>query len=164
MQGLEQQGPREIATQTGGSFLNPTGATPKGPAPKAIGPAMEMTIFMAFVFVRAAHPVVIETSKVDGGFPYQSSSCVICMTVSMCIFTLASCYAIGGAKQLATVWEPRPFLIFSINGIVYALGDYLEMASMKGMSGAGYQILQQSRIILTALLMIPAKGVYQTRL
>merc|ERR1719486_768051 len=86
------------------------------------------------------------------------------MTVSMCIFTLASCYAIGGAKQLATVWEPRPFLIFSINGIVYALGDYLEMASMKGMSGAGYQILQQSRIILTALLMIPAKGVYQTRL
>jgi len=40
----------------------------------------------------------------------------------------------------------------------------LEMASMSGMSGAGYQILQQSRIILTALLMIPAKGVYQTRL
>merc|ERR1712187_948600 len=70
-------------------------------------------------------------------------------------------WRVGAARKR---WQPRPFMIFSINGIVYALGDYLEMASMKGMSGAGYQILQQSRIILTAVLMIPAKGVYQTRL
>ena len=58
----------------------------------------------------------------------------------------------------------RPFVIFSINGIVYALGDYLEMSAIGGLPAAAYQILQQSRIILTALLMIPAKGVYQTRL
>merc|ERR1719446_557238 len=77
---------------------------------------------------------------------------------------LILCYAIGGAEQFASIWESRPLIIFSINGVVYALGDYLEMASLGGLPAAAYQILQQSRIILTALLMIPAKGVYQTRL
>jgi drug/metabolite transporter (DMT)-like permease len=38
------------------------------------------------------------------------------------------------------------------------------MAAIGGLPAAAYQILQQSRIILTALLMIPAKGLYQTRL
>merc|ERR1712050_11505 len=60
--------------------------------------------------------------------------------------------------------QSRPFIIFSMNGIVYALGDYLEMSAIGGLPAAAYQILQQSRIILTALFMIPAKGLYQTRL
>merc|ERR1712196_719986 len=89
---------------------------------------------------------------------------VIVMTVSMCLAFLAQCFALGGKEQFATIWESRPFIIFSINGIVYALGDYLEMAAIGGLPAAAYQILQQSRIILTALLMIPAKGLYQTRL
>jgi hypothetical protein len=152
------------------SFLNPTGTTGQKPPPKAIGPTMELVIFFAFVFVRAFHPVVIDASKKfdetkgKKDFLYQSSSTVIVMTVSMCICCLLSCYMIGGAKQLASVWEAKPFMVFSINGIIYALGDYLEMASISGLPAAAYQILQQSRIILTALLMIPAKGVYQTRL
>merc|ERR1719243_132210 len=77
---------------------------------------------------------------------------------------LISCYMIGGKTQFMSIFQARPFVIFSINGVVYALGDYLEMASIGGLPAAAYQILQQSRIILTALLMIPAKGVYQTRL
>lgn len=86
------------------------------------------------------------------------------MTVSMCFGFLLQCYALGGKEQFGTIWESRPFIIFSINGIVYAVGDYLEMAAIGGLPAAAYQILQQSRIILTALLMIPAKGLYQTRL
>merc|ERR1719420_2538704 len=130
---------------------------------------MELVIFFAFVFVRAFHPVVIDASKSENDegkkvFLYQTSSAVIVMTVSMTFMTVGMCYAIGGAKQFASIWEAKPFMIFSINGIVYALGDYLEMASIGGLPAAAYQILQQSRIILTALLMIPAKGVYQTRL
>jgi hypothetical protein len=151
------------------SFLNPTGATATKP-PKAISPIMELVVFFAFVFVRAFHPVVIDASKrydeTKGkkDFLYQSSSTVIVMTVSMCIFCLFFCFAMGGKEQFRSVWEPKPFMVFSINGIIYALGDYLEMASISGLPAAAYQILQQSRIILTALLMIPAKGVYQTRL
>jgi len=168
----QQQGLMDPANPTerrSGSFLNPTGATPKGPPAKPIGPVMELVVFFAFVIVRAFHPVVIDASKSeleDGrkAFLYQTSSAVIVMTVSMTFMTVGMCYAIGGKKQFMSVWEAKPFVIFSINGVVYALGDYLEMASIGGLPAAAYQILQQSRIILTALLMIPAKGVYQTRL
>merc|ERR1712176_512119 len=38
------------------------------------------------------------------------------------------------------------------------------MNSLGGLPAATYQILQQFRIIVTALLLIPAKGQYQTRL
>merc|ERR1740138_1969437 len=82
----------------------------------------------------------------------------------MCILNLIMCAAVGGKAQFMSVFEAKPFVIFSINGVVYALGDYLEMSAIGGLPAAAYQILQQSRIILTALLMIPAKGVYQTRL
>merc|ERR1712160_107786 len=51
-----------------------------------------------------------------------------------------------------------------INGAIYALGDYLEMAGLEGIPAATYQILQQFRIVLTALLLMPVKGQYQTRL
>jgi len=126
---------------------------------------MELVIFFFFVFVRAAHPVVIAESKDETGkFAYDASSPVICMTVSMCLGFLVQCYVIGGKEQFASIFERRPFVIFSINGAVYALGDYLEMSAIGGLPAAAYQILQQSRIILTAMLMIPAKGVYQTRL
>jgi hypothetical protein len=152
------------------SFLNPTGTTGKSAPPKAIGPMMELVVFFAFVLVRAFHPVVIDASKTlneETGkkeFLYQTSSAVIVMTVGMCIMNLITCYVVGGQKQFASVFEAKPFVIFSINGVVYALGDYLEMSAIGGLPAAAYQILQQSRIILTALLMIPAKGLYQTRL
>jgi drug/metabolite transporter (DMT)-like permease len=151
------------------SFLNASGATANKAPPKEIGAFTELVVFFLFVLVRAAHPVVIAQSKTEDesgklGFAYQTSSTVICMTVSMCLAFLVQCYALGGKAQFGTIWESRPFIIFSINGIVYALGDYLEMAAIGGLPAAAYQILQQSRIILTALLMIPAKGLYQTRL
>jgi drug/metabolite transporter (DMT)-like permease len=164
-----EQRPQEgDAPKKTNSFLGASGRNAKEAPPKGISPAMETIIFFFFVLVRAAHPVVIAGSKteVNGklGFAYQSSSTVIVMTVSMCMGFLIQCYALGGKAQFATIWDSRPFIIFSINGIVYALGDYLEMSAIGGLPAAAYQILQQSRIILTALLMIPAKGLYQTRL
>lgn len=44
-----------------------------------------------------------------------------------------------------------------------ALDDWLEMESLKNMHGAPYQVLCQSKIVITALLSIPLKGVYQTK-
>jgi len=147
-----------------------TPAVPKAPAGKAIGPVTEVVVFLAFVLVRAFHPVVIDSSKTldeetgKKAFAYQKSSVNVAMTLIMGVFTLLLCYAAGGKAQFATVWKPAPMLVFSINGVVYALGDYLEMASMGGLDGVAYQLLQQSRIVLTAVMMICAKGVYQTRL
>eukprot|EP00438_Fugacium_kawagutii_P011261 Skav224325 [mRNA] locus=scaffold1353:42774:70462:- [translate_table: standard] len=47
---------------------------------------------------------------------------------------------------------------------LYALGDYLEMASMGSLGGAAYQILLQSKLIITALMMWGIKGSKQTAL
>jgi len=121
------------------------------------------------VLVRAAHPVVISASRTELpsgklGFAYDNSSTVIAMTVSMCIFNLIFCYAKGGTEEFMSVWDREPLIIFSINGAIYALGDFLEMNSLGGLPAATYQILQQFRIIVSALLLIPAKGQYQTRL
>jgi len=155
----------------GNSFLNPVGETAKEVPPKAIGATMELVVFIIFVFVRAAHPVVIGASKtledpVTGkmSFPYQTSSTVVAMTVGLCIFTMVACLAKGGTKQFLSIFEREPMIIFSLNGAVYAFGDYLEMASLGGLPPAAYQIIQQFRIVLTALLLIPAKNQYQTRL
>ena len=41
---------------------------------------------------------------------------------------------------------------FGCHGPRYALGDYLEMASMGSLGGAAYQILLQSKLIITALM------------
>eukprot|EP00930_Biecheleria_cincta_P010434 TRINITY_DN11255_c0_g1_i2.p1 TRINITY_DN11255_c0_g1~~TRINITY_DN11255_c0_g1_i2.p1 ORF type:complete len:562 (-),score=80.91 TRINITY_DN11255_c0_g1_i2:243-1928(-) len=48
--------------------------------------------------------------------------------------------------------------IFFFLGGVYGLGDFLEMSSMGGMDGAAYQILLQSKLVITALMVWAIKG------
>eukprot|EP00434_Breviolum_minutum_P005951 symbB.v1.2.005248.t2/scaffold304.1/size234131/7 len=55
-------------------------------------------------------------------------------------------------------------LIAQLATAVYALGDYLEMASMGSLGGAAYQILLQSKLVITALMMWGIKGTKQTAL
>lgn len=153
-----------------GSFLNPTGVKANEAPPNALGPYIELAIFMAFVMIRAIHPVVIDASKEydpEQGkkvFMYQTSSVVVLMTCLLFVLCSGLCFLAGGKKQFASIWTPKPLMVFSFNGLVYATGDFLEMASMGGLSGAAYQILLQSKILVTAILLIYVKGVFQTRL
>merc|ERR1719476_777073 len=62
------------------------------------------------------------------------------------------------------IWKPAPMKVFSFIGFVYAIGDYLEMASMGSLGGASYQILLQSKLVITALMMWKVKGTKQTSL
>lgn len=153
-----------------GSFLNPTGVNANEAPPNALGPFVELGIFMAFVMIRAIHPVVIDASKEYDPeqdkkvFMYQTSSVVVLMTCLLFVLCSSICYLVGGKAQFASIWSPKPLMLFSFNGLVYATGDFLEMASMGGLSGAAYQILLQSKILVTAILLIYVKGVFQTRL
>mmetsp|Transcript_18159 Transcript_18159/g.28591 ORF Transcript_18159/g.28591 Transcript_18159/m.28591 type:complete len:387 (-) Transcript_18159:255-1415(-) len=152
------------------SFLNPTGVNATTAPPKEVGPWMEMFVFVSYILISAFHPIFIDGSKsVDEEtgkkyYGYEPMSAVILMTLLISVFTLVFCYAVGGKKEFDSVFIPKPLILFSINGAAYALGDYLQMASMGSINGAAYQILMQSRIILTASLMICIKGVFQTRL
>merc|ERR1719168_589348 len=70
----------------------------------------------------------------------------------------------GGMTEWKKIWNPAPMKVFSFIGFVYALGDYLEMASMGSLGGAAYQVLLQSKLLITALMMWGIKGTKQTAL
>ena len=47
-------------------------------------------------------------------------------------------------------------------GFLFGLGDYLEMRSMASLGGGSYQILLQSRLLITALMLWLVSGKRQT--
>merc|ERR1711972_112429 len=67
-------------------------------------------------------------------------------------------------QEWKAIWSPAPMKVFSFIGFVYALGDFLEMASMGSLGGAAYQVLLQSKLLITALMMMAIKGTKQTSL
>jgi drug/metabolite transporter (DMT)-like permease len=161
---------RQLTSKTTRSFLNPTGAQgATSTPPKALPPHGELVLFFLFVLIRAAHPAVIDASKtVDlqgkGYFAYSTGSATIVMSLCNLVFWSAITYSIYGAEVFMSIFQKRPLMLFSVTGIIYAMDDYLEMASLGHLSGAPYQILMQSKIVVTAVMMMYVKGVFQTRL
>jgi len=54
--------------------------------------------------------------------------------------------------------------VFSLIGALYSTGDFLEMLSMGGMTGSAYQVIMQSKLVVTALMVWAIKGVRQSGL
>eukprot|EP00441_Pelagodinium_beii_P041396 CAMPEP_0197647830 /NCGR_PEP_ID=MMETSP1338-20131121/26592_1 /TAXON_ID=43686 ORGANISM="Pelagodinium beii, Strain RCC1491" /NCGR_SAMPLE_ID=MMETSP1338 /ASSEMBLY_ACC=CAM_ASM_000754 /LENGTH=347 /DNA_ID=CAMNT_0043221705 /DNA_START=56 /DNA_END=1099 /DNA_ORIENTATION=+ len=130
----------------------------------------KLGLFTFFVCTRAMHPTIIDASKsVDPEtgkkyFAYGQMTVVIGETVVTLILAQLICLASGGMNEWRKIWSPAPMKVFSMIGFVYALGDYLEMASMGSLGGAAYQILLQSKLVITALMMWAIKGSKQTAL
>jgi len=162
--------PHSFRSIRGGSYLNPTGSEAGALPPKAIGPVMEMVVFLTVVMHRAVHPVVIDASKTfdeESGemtFLYHTSSTVMLSSCLLAAVSLVVCWYSGGKKQFVSIWKTKPMILFCFSGTVLAVGNYLEMKSLSSIPGAAYQILTQSKIIVTALGVMCLKGVYQTRL
>lgn len=147
-----------------------TGEEFKGQGSGAGDTLAKVGLFVFFVFTRAVHPTVIDASKsVDPEtgkkyFAYGKMTVVLGETVVTIVVAQLMCLVLGGQKEWRKIWEPKPMKIFSVIGFLYALGDYLEMASMGSLGGAAYQILLQSKLIITALMMWGIKGTKQTAL
>jgi len=126
--------------------------------------ALKLALFAFFVVTRALHPLLIDASKVDGKILYAKNTPVVmnkCMTVLL-MNTLAFCY--GGLDGLRLCWQPRCLAVFGLIGAVYALGDFLEMQSMSKLSGGVYQVLLQTKLLITALMCWWLKGSRQSSL
>eukprot|EP00932_Pfiesteria_piscicida_P016886 SRR837773.3790.p2 GENE.SRR837773.3790~~SRR837773.3790.p2 ORF type:complete len:272 (-),score=137.93 SRR837773.3790:61-843(-) len=67
-------------------------------------------------------------------------------------------------KGLKQCWDPKPLKVFSTIAVLYAFGDFLEMQSMSMMGGAAYQILLQSKLMITALIVWALRGQRQSGL
>jgi len=147
-----------------------TGAEFKDVASDGPSTVVKLCLFVFFVFTRAVHPTIIDASKsVDPetgkkGFAYGNMTVVIGECVVTLIIAQLMCLALGGMSQWKKIWSPAPMKVFSMIGFVYALGDYLEMASMGALGGAAYQILLQSKLVITALMTWQIKGTGQTSL
>jgi hypothetical protein len=166
--GLEVEAPLGSGgAKKSNSFVKPTGQGGNPPPKeKTLGPMAELALFAFFVITRAIHPTIIAASKVDlgggkMGYMYASGTTVICM----CAFVVV-CGSIMAMAQgeFAKIWDMKALKVFSINGVVYAVGDWLEMLSMGSLSGAAYQVLLQSKFIFTAILFVYIKNEQQTRL
>jgi len=148
-----------------------TGSEFKDLKPATSGPstATKLGLFLFFVLTRALHPTVIDASKtVDEetgkrGLAYGNMTVVL----GECLFTVLAGQLMALAAGMSTwrlIWEPKALKVFSGIGFMYALGDYLEMASMGALSGAAYQVLLQSKLVITALMLWYVKGAKQAGL
>jgi len=146
-----------------------TGAEFKDLKPAETGPsgAAKAGLFCFFVMTRAIHPTIIDASKAVDPETGKKGLLYGNMTVVLgeCIFTLVAgqliALAVGGMKEWRMCFEPNGLKVFSGIGFMYALGDYLEMASMGALSGAAYQVLLQSKLLITALMAWYVKGTGQ---
>jgi hypothetical protein len=164
--GVPRSGARGAGTAPAAVSVPP----PANPAPASSGAGggAAIGLFIFFVATRAIHPTIIDASKVflpeenKKGFAYGTMTVVMgeCL-ITICVASLLA-VAMGGMKEFMSIWDPKPMKVFSMIGIVYATGDYLEMASMGSLSGAAYQILLQSKLLITALMMWAIKGQGQT--
>jgi len=68
---------------------------------------------------------------------------------------------IGGVMEC---WQFKGLGTFGVIGLWYAFGDFLEMLSMGAMGGGVYQVLLQSKLIITAVMMRQMKGQNQSEL
>lgn len=118
-------------------------------------------IWVLFIASRAVHPMLIDLSKgPDGQLPYSKLSPVIVKA----FLIVAACHAAalrdkdGWQAGLRNCYNQKSLLILGPLGAIYSVGDCLEMKAMSSMDGAAYQVLSQSKLVVTALLMWAVKG------
>merc|ERR1719436_746838 len=67
-----------------------------------------------------------------------------------------------GWTGMRLCWQPQCLMVFGLIGAIYALGDFLEMLSMASLSGGVYQVLLQTKLLITALMCWWLKGSRQS--
>ena len=124
-----------------------------------------MVIFVVFVLSRALHPMVIDYSKVDGKMLYSKNSPAIMSQLLSMVFVNMVALKEEGLAGVKACWAiPKGASVFITIGLWYAFGDFLEMLSMGAMSGGVYQLLLQSKLLITAIMMKQLKGTSQSEL
>jgi len=159
-----------VSNRSRPSFLKPEGNQPGQPPPREVGMLLEFGLLALFVFSRAFHPAIIGAAQVvpPGGGKAVAPYAKFTPVVGECIVTLVlgqiMCLANGGVQQWKQIWNPAAMKVFSAIGFVYAWGDILEVAALAAVSGDAYQVLLQTKLLITALMMWAIKGTQQTRL
>jgi hypothetical protein len=78
------------------------------------------------------------------------------------VFVNLMAFSESGMAGVKGCWQMVGFGTFGVIGLWYAFGDFLEMLSMGALSGGVYQILLQSKLLITAVMMKQIKGTDQS--
>jgi len=137
-------------------------ASPRTAAKSAM--LLQIGLLGFFTLTRAIHPLIIGKTKVGGKYPHEP----ITVPLMECILTLVVAQSMtlmnGGLEQWKAIWDPKPMGVFSVIGFLYAFGDYLELKSLGSLSGPTYQVLSQSKLLITAGMLYGFKGQKQSPL
>eukprot|EP00428_Durinskia_dybowskii_P016824 CAMPEP_0170221334 /NCGR_PEP_ID=MMETSP0116_2-20130129/10354_1 /TAXON_ID=400756 /ORGANISM="Durinskia baltica, Strain CSIRO CS-38" /LENGTH=450 /DNA_ID=CAMNT_0010472011 /DNA_START=86 /DNA_END=1438 /DNA_ORIENTATION=- len=137
------------------------------PAPTPAEPPstfVKVALFVFFVVTRAAHPMLIDFSKVGGKILYARDTPIFMNKVLTIVLMNLAGLAIDGMEGVRMCWRWENLKVFGPIGLVYALGDFLEMLSLSGISGDVYQVLLQTKLLITAMIVWWLKGQRQTSL
>uniref|UniRef100_A0A7S1S3Q2 Sugar phosphate transporter domain-containing protein n=1 Tax=Alexandrium catenella TaxID=2925 RepID=A0A7S1S3Q2_ALECA len=134
--------------------------------------AAKAGLFLLFATTRAVHTTVIAASKVADpvtghkSYAYSTISVVLGEAVVTLVIAQLMVLANGGMAEWRLIWNPSPLKVFSLIGSGFALGDYLELASIGALGGGLLisKLVVTSKLVITALLMWAIKGTRQTAL
>lgn len=126
--------------------------------------ALQAGVLAFFTVTRALHPLIISQTKVNGRYPHEPLSVPLAECVLTFVVAQVMVFAKSGMQGWRDIWRPRPMAVFSIIAVIFAIGDFLELASLGSVSGTVYQLFCQSKLIITAGLLWVVKGTRQTGL
>lgn len=126
--------------------------------------ALKLGLFVFFVLTRAVHPLVIDASKSDGKILYSKNTPIAMNKLLTVVLMNLVGLVLDGWKGVRVCWQPQCLAVFGMVGVVYALGDALEMLSMASLTGGVYQVLLQTKLLITALMLWKLKGTKQSSL
>jgi len=128
------------------------------------------TIWPAIIFVlmtcqRAGHNFMIGWAKGESKqFDFLPSTILVVAQLGCVLTALAMTAQFHGFEACVRGFSPSGMKYFVIVGFWYAAGDVFEMEANKYMDPATYTVLSQSKLIITAILMIFLMRKMQTQL
>lgn len=121
-------------------------------------------IFVMMCIQRAGHNWMIGWSKEDGVYPFNPSTILVVAQLGCVLTALGMSGYFHGADSMVRCFSPSGMKYFTVVGLWYAAGDVLEMEANKYMSSSTYTVLSQSKLIITAVIMIALMNKKQSQL
>jgi len=128
------------------------------------------TIWPAIIFVlmtiqRGGHNFMIGWAKGEsGGFTFAPSTILVVAQLGCVLTALLMTAQVHDMKACVRGFSPSGMKYFVVVGFWYAAGDVFEMEANKYMDSSTYTVLSQSKLIITAIIMIVLMNKMQTQL
>lgn len=128
------------------------------PGPRDPRCAALKLVFAALMCTRTLHPMFIEASKQDSKILYAQNTPIVVSAVLQVVLMNLLAFLASGREGLRLCWQPQCLRVFGFIGLMYALGDCLEMSSMAALRVGIYKVLEQSKLLVTALMCSRFRG------